>query len=483
MPRKPSTTGDKTHTGETMGSRRQWLHAATGGFGSLALAALWQELARAAPASDPLAPRAPHFPARAKRVIFIFLNGGPSHLDMFDPKPALQKLHGQPLPASFKKSLGSRGGGRVLGTPFKFEKHGQSGLEISDRLPNLAKLADDLCLVRSMKTEAPDHPPGLLLMNCGHLREMRPSLGAWALYGLGTENQNLPGFVALCPGGTPVKADENWQAAFLPGIYHATFVDTTADSRQYIQDLRNGRIGPAAQLRQMKLVEGLNRARIVRRPGEDLLETRLKAFELAFHMQTEASDAFDLSQEPAHVRQLYGETTHGNQLLLARRLLERGVRFIETFHGDGAPWDTHFENAPRQAGKCKEFDQPIAALLADLKARDMLRDTLVICGGEFGRTPTSELPFTGDGDAAGRDHNRDGFTVLLAGGGVRAGSVVGATDEFGIEAVENPIHVHDLHATVLHLLGLDHTRLTFQHAGRDLRLTDGYGRVAPEILA
>ncbi len=461
-------------------SRRQWLRAATAGFGSLAFGALLHE---SAAADDPLAPRPPHFPARAKRVVFIFLNGGPSHLDMFDYKPALQKLHGQPLPASFKKALGNRGGGRVLGTPFKFAKHGQSGLELSDRLPNLAKLADDLCLIRSMKTDAPDHPPGLLLMNCGHQRELRPSFGAWVLFGLGSENQNLPGFIALCPGGAPVKADENWQAAFLPGIFHATYVDTTANPRQYIQDLRNERLATDAQQRQLDFVEALNEVHGVRRPGDDLLETRLKAFALAFQMQTEASDAFDLSQEPGHVRQLYGETTHGNQLLLARRLLERGVRFVEVFHGDGTPWDTHLENAPRQAANCQALDQPIAALIADLKARDLLRDTLVILGGEFGRTPTSELLFTGDGANAGRDHNRDGFSMVLAGGGVRAGTAVGATDELGIEAVENPVHVHDLHATVLHLLGIDHTRLTYPHAGRDLRLTDGYGRVVPEILA
>lgn len=470
------------NAGQTPWSRRQWLQTVGGGFGSLALAALLQDGAQAA-AGNPLAPKPAHFPPRAKRAVFIFLNGGPSHLEMFDPKRALQKLHGQPLPAAFKQALGSRGGGRVLGTPFQFARHGQSGLEISDRLPLLAQHADDLCLVRSMKTDAPDHPPGLLLMNCGHQREMRPSLGAWLLYGLGTENQNLPGFVALCPGGTPAKADENWQAAFLPGIYHATFVDTNSDPRQYIQDLRNARLDEASQRRQLSFVQGLNRAHSVRRPADDLLETRLRAFELAFQMQTEASDAFDLTQEPQHVRELYGETPHGNQLLLARRLLERGVRFVETFHGDDAPWDSHIENAQRQEGRCREIDRPVAALIADLNARDMLRDTLVICGGEFGRTPTSELLFTGDGAAAGRDHNRDGFTMMLAGGGVRAGSVVGATDDFGIAAVENPVHVHDLHATLLHLMGLDHTRLTFQHGGREMRLTDGYGRVVPEILA
>jgi arylsulfatase A-like enzyme len=342
-----------------------------------------------------------------------------------------------------------------------------------------------------MHADVPNHEPSLMLMNCGESRLTRPSMGSWVTYGLGTDNQNLPGFIAMCPGGYPIKETQNWQAAFLPGVYQGTHVDTRNTSiDKLLADIRNPRIDLKDQRAQLDLVRALNEQHAAARGHDPALEARIHSFELAYRMQREAEEAFDVGREPAHIRKLYGvdekETAlHGRQTLIARRLVERGVRFVQIWHGDGQPWDNHDDievNHRKLAGQC---DRPIAALLADLKQRGLLEETLVIWGGEFGRTPTVELPQPGAnaGKVNGRDHNHYGFTTWMAGGGVRGGQVYGATDPFGFQAVENKMHVHDLHATIMHLLGFDHERLTYRYAGRDFRLTDVHGRVVTELVA
>jgi hypothetical protein len=426
-----------------------------------------------------LATKSPHFRPRAKRVIHIYLNGGPSQVDTFDPKPALDKYNGQPLPSGNLTT--ERRTGAAMASPFKFQKYGESGLEVSELFTRTAQHVDDICFIRSMQANTPNHEQSMRLMNCGDERLSRPSMGAWLTYGLGSDNENLPGFVTMCPG-LPVADVSNWRSSFLPGIYQGTYLDTRKTTvQELIEDIRNGTISLDDQRRQLTLLQKLNRLHQAPRQDTPELEARIQSFELAYRMQTEASDAFDLTQEPQHIRELYGETLHGRQMLLARRLVERGVRFVQCYHGDVQPWDSHdnLETAHRNlAGEC---DGPIAALLTDLKQRGMLEDTLVVCGGEFGRTPSVEL--SNGKPAGGRDHNHYGFTVWLAGGGVKGGTVYGATDEFGYRAVENPVHVHDLHATILHLLGLDHTRLTYRHAGRDFRLTDVFGNVVHDVIA
>ena len=472
-------------------SRRELLQQSGTGFGLLGLAALLGEdrLLAAKPAgssapeallrSAPLAPRQPHFPARAKHVIHIYLNGGPSQVDTFDPKPVLTKYHGQPLPTGNLTT--ERHTGAALGTPYKFEKHGASGIEISEIFAKTAAHADSLCVIRSMHAKTPNHEQSMRLMNCGDERLSRPSFGAWANYGLGTENANLPGYVAMCPG-LPVADVSNWRSAFLPGIYQGTHFDTRKTKvEELIENIRNTTVTQPDQRRQLDLLARLNRRHQQARPEEAELEARIQAFELAYRMQMEATDAFDLEQEPKHIREAYGDGIHGRQLLLARRLVERGVRFVQVFHGDVQPWDSHndLEKAHRQLAN--ECDGPIAALLTDLKQRGLFEETLILCGGEFGRTPAVELVNGKPG--GGRDHNHWGFSVWLAGAGVKGGTVFGATDDFGYKAVENPVAVHDLHATLLHLLGFDHTRLTYRHAGRDFRLTDVQGNVVREILS
>ncbi|MBX9652110.1 DUF1501 domain-containing protein [bacterium] len=461
-------------------TRREALKSLTAGFSSIALASILNGTARAEE-NNPFAPKPPHFTPKAKRVIFFFMNGGPSQMDTFDPKPLLNKYHGQPPSGEL---FAERTMGQLLGSPFKFQRHGQSGLEISEIYPNIAKYADDLCVIRSMQTDTVDHLPAMILMNNGHFREVRPSMGAWISFGLGTENQNLPAFFAFCPIGYPNKGPENWQAAFLPGVFQGTFIDVSR-STEAIPNLSGSKLPRDMQRRQLDLVQQLNRKHSTLRQSPDPLETRILSYELAFRMQTEASEAFDLSKESQSTRERYGDTNYGRQTLLARRLLERGVRFIQVYQGLDKPWDSHDQNAPRHEMLAKESDQPIAALLQDLKDRDMLKDTLVIWGGEFGRTPTSEMKFSGP-DAiysAGRDHNRHGFTMWMAGGGVKGGTVFGKTDDFGMSAIENPVHIHDLHATILHLLGLDHHRLTYEHSGREFRLTDEFGNVMRDIIA
>ncbi len=461
-------------------SRRDWLKRSGTGLGMLGLAAMVGEREALAiePSQNPLAPRPPHFPARAKHVIHIYLNGGPSQMDTFDPKPMLKRYEGQRLPGGNLTT--ERPTGAALPSPFSFRKYGQSGLEISEIFPHTARHADDLCVIRSMYANTPNHEQSMRLMNCGDERLPRPSMGAWATYGLGSENANLPGFVVLCPG-LPVADVSNWRAAFLPGIYQGTHIDTRQNQvDRLIDNIRNSSVTREDQRRQLDLLAELNRFHQETRAEDAALEARIQSFELAYRMQAEATDAFDINREPEGVRQRYGNSIQSKQLLMARRLVERGVRFVQCYHGDVQPWDSHDNIAGNHRNLAREVDQGIGALLDDLKRLGLFEETLVICGGEFGRTPAVEL--MGGRPAMGRDHNHWGFSVWLAGGGVRGGMTYGATDDFGYRAVENRVHVHDLHATILRLLGFDHTRLTYRHAGRDFRLTDVHGNVVEAIL-
>ena len=451
-------------------SRREFLSRTGTGFGMMALGGL-------ANGARPHVPKSSHFAPKAKRVVHLFMNGGPSQVDTFDPKPILTKLHGQPLPQ--KNFRTERRTGHAMGSPYSFKRYGQSGLPVSEIFAKTAlAAADDLCVIRSMKAEVPNHEPSLMLMNCGDGQLPRPSFGSWVNYGLGTENENLPGFVVMCPGGYPIVATRNWRSAFLPGAYQGTHLDTKhTDVTKLIANIRNSRLPNVEQRKQLDLVQALNARHLKERAADPQLEARIQAFELAFRMQSEATDAFDINREPKNIRESYGPGTHGRQLLMTRRLLERGVRFIQVWSGNGQPWDNHDGLEKNHRKLAGEWDQPLAAFLTDLRQRGLLESTLVLWGGEFGRTPVAEYP-----QLNGRDHNHYGFTCWLAGGGTRGGYAHGATDEFGFRSVDKPVHVHDLHATMLHLLGLDHERLTYRHAGRDFRLTDVHGNVVRELL-
>jgi hypothetical protein len=466
-------------------TRRELLQRCGMGFGALALGGLVGGGEPAAAAStDPLLPRAAHFPAKAKHVIHIFMNGGPSHVDTFDPKPALAKYAGQPLPGGVLPT--ERPTGAALPSPFKFRKYGQSGIEVSDLFPNVARSIDDIAVIRSTHADAPNHEGSLLLMNCGDARQIRPSLGSWLCYGLGSENRNLPAFVAMCPHGYPIQETQNWQSGFLPGVYEGSYIDTQHTKiESLIEHVRNDRLSLPQQREQLDLLERLNARHLEARHNDAALEARIRSFELGFRMQTEAAEAFDVRREPQYIRDMYGPGVQARQTLIARRLVERGVRFVQLWHGAGQPWDSHDDLEVQHRMLAQQCDQAIGALLVDLKQRGLLDETLVICGGEFGRTPSVELPKEGanQGKVNGRDHNHHGFTTWLAGGGVRGGYVHGATDDFGFKAVENRVHIHDLHATILHLLGFDHERFTYRYAGRDFRLTDVEGRVVRELLA
>jgi hypothetical protein len=450
-------------------TRRDWLLRAGAGFGMLGLAGT-------------LASARPHFPARAKRVIFLFMNGGPSHVDTFDPKPALKRYEGQKPDGKLAKTakLG------YMPSPFAFRAHGQGGVVMSELFPRLARCADDLCVIRSMVTDTPNHEPALLMMHSGNQQPIRPSLGSWVSYGLGSANRNLPAFVVLTPG-RPVVGPQLWSSSFLPGVHQGMAVNT-GDMRleRLVANLHHPTLDWAQQRKQLDLLEALNGLHREQRPEDAALEAQIQALETAFAMQREASEAFDLSREPESVRALYGPSVFGQSCLLARRLAERGVRFIQVYFLDGKgnqPWDTHQDNDKRHRALCPNSDQATAALLVDLKNRGLLYDTLVIWGGEFGRTPYAQPTMAGSKKAVGRDHHPTGFTMLLAGGGIKGGLTYGATDELGMNAVENRIHVHDLHATILHLLGLDHEQLTFRYSGRDFRLTDVHGRVVHDVIA
>jgi hypothetical protein len=467
-------------------SRRQALWRSGMGMGALGLAGVLRgvgamQAAETMSSGSPLAPRQPHFAARAKRVIHLFMNGGPSQLDTFDPKPLLQNWAGKPIPVSFRTE---RKTGTAFPSPFTFKKYGKSGLDVSELFPFTAEFADDLCVIRSMQTDLPNHEPSLMMMNCGELRMARPSVGSWVTYALGSENQNLPGFVVLCPSGYPVQGTENWRSGFLPGAFQGTYLDTAhTDIEKLIENIKHNFSTPRDQERQLSLLAALNRRHQASRQEDPAIEARIQAYELAARMQLEAVDAFDVSREPAHIREAYGDTVHGRQTLIARRLIERGVRFVQVYHGATIPWDSHANLEADHRNLARSSDQPIGALLKDLKRCGLLDETLVIWGGEFGRTPVVELPESGAGKGTGRDHNPYGFTMWLAGGGVKGGYIHGATDEFGYQAVEKPVHVHDLHATLLHLLGFDHEKLTFRYAGRDFRLTDVHGKVVKDLLA
>ncbi|HEX8201122.1 MAG TPA: DUF1501 domain-containing protein [Isosphaeraceae bacterium] len=464
-------------------TRRELFCKIGGGFGALGLAGAFAEAgllagragaAEAVVPANPLAPRSAHFPARAQRVIFLFMNGGPSHVDTFDPKPLLKKFQGQDPPESLVDPKRKRKG-TILPSPFAFARHGQSGIEVSELFPEIAKCVDDLCVLRGLYTDNPNHEPSLLMMNSGNMQPIRPSLGSWLTYGLGSENQDLPGFVALCPG-KPVVGPQLWSNGFLPGVYQGTHINNkTVDPAAIIRDIKNPHLTPQAQREQLDLLQQLNRTHLERRGRDEPLEARIASLELAFRMQFEAREAFDIGRESPSTRALYGEGEFAAACLIARRLAERGVRITQVYYGNGQPWDDHQDILNHRLHAAKS-DRPIAALLKDLKARGLLDETLVIWGGEFGRTPTSE-------GAKGRDHHSTGFSMWLAGGGVQGGHVHGATDELGFRAVDGRMHVHDLHATILHLMGLDHERLTYRYSGRDFRLTDVHGTVATEILA
>jgi hypothetical protein len=442
-------------------TRREMLARSGAGFGMLGLAGLLADETRA---DDPTRPKPPHFPARAKHVIFLFMNGGPSHVDTFDPKPELKKQEGKPGK-----------GGKYMPSPFKFAKHGQCGTEISELYSHLAQRADDLCVIRSMHTSTPNHEPGLLMMNSGAQQPIRPCLGSWLNYGLGTENQNLPGFVVLCPG-KPVVGPALWGNSFLPGIYQGTHINNSKiDPSKVIGHLQNNNFSPDSQRRMLDTLQAMNRRHLAARERDQQLEARIQSLEIAYRMQFEAQEAFDVRRETAATIKQYGPGEFANGCLIARRLVERGVRMVQLYYGNGQPWDAHGDimDHKRDAGKS---DQAIAALIGDLKQRGLLNETLIVWGGEFGRTPTAQ-------GAKGRNHHNTGFSMWLAGGGAKGGMIHGATDELGVHAVDKRMHVHDLHATILQLMGLDHTKLTYRYSGRDFRLTDVHGNVAHEILA
>jgi hypothetical protein len=485
----PPCCGISTNLEDYFLTRRQFLNRIGMGVGGLALASVLDphNLVAAEPtvAGSPLAPKAPHFPGKAKAVIHIFAQGAPSHLDTWDYKPSLAKMDG--------KTIG--GDGVAMGSPFKFSQYGQSGLHVSELFAKTAAHADDLAVVNSMWTDIPAHEVATVFMNTGSLRIAKPSMGSWLVYGLGTENQNLPGFIALRGGGLPPGGAANYQAAFLPGVYQGASINTQAPTvPQMIQNIRNGYVGPAEQRRQLDFIHQLNELHAQNLQRDAALETRLQSYEIAFRMQAEAMDAFDINKESAETRAMYGITDggpqlgrggnrgandQGKQLLIARRLVERGVRVVQVWHGG---WDHHSDLQDRLTQKTSEIDGPLAALLSDLKQRGLLDSTLVIWGGEFGRKPTRDRN-SNDSEKAGRDHNARAFSVVMAGGGVKGGTVYGATDEFGAAAVKDKVHVHDLHATILQCMGFDHTKLTYRFNGRDFRLTDVAGNVVKPILA
>jgi Protein of unknown function (DUF1501) len=467
----------QTHT------RRDFLVNAGGGCGALALALLESNRASAAsPSLDPLAPRLPHGVPKAKRVIWLFMHGGPSHVDLFDPKPDLVRLSGQPLPESLGSVMTRRKVAQnpLLGPVKAFQKRGQSGLEISDFLPHMAECADRLCVIRSCHGDSVNHPQSVYQMNTGSILMGRPSVGSWVAYGLGTENRNMPAFIVLPdPGGGIKGGPPAWASGYLPATYQGTTM--RAGKNPILHLAPQPGISDAQQRGTLELVRTLNDRHAAARDFDHELQARVSAYELAFRMQSAAPELVDLSGETAETLALYGigekpTDEFGTRCLLARRMIERGVRFVQLYSGDTNGWDAHNDVAKNHGEMALRTDKPVAGLLHDLARRGLLDETLVIWGGEFGRMPMSE-------QGVGRDHNPWGYSVWLAGAGVRGGTAVGATDAVGLRAAENKVHVHDLHATILHLLGLDHTLLTYFHNGREERLTDVSGRIVREVLA
>lgn len=453
--------------------RRHFLSRLAGGFGAVALA---RQLS-AAP--DPFAPKPPHFAPKARHIIYLVMNGGMSQVDTFDPKPALTRYHGQSPPGERPKT--ERITGSLMRSPFAFRKYGQSGIEVSEIFPNIARNIDRFTVIRSMHTDVPNHEPSLFMMNCGAIQPGRPSMGSWLTYGLGTENRDLPGYVVLCPG-TPVVGPPLWESAFLPAVYQGTFIKATEkDPRKLVKFLERAPLTAAAQRRQLDLLKELNTAHLEQRPGDTHLDAAIQSMETAFRMQATVPDVFDVEKEPPAVRDRYGDTDFGRGCLMALRLVQKGVRMVQIYFGNSQPWDSH-EDIEAHRANARIADPAVGALVEDLAARGLLEETLLVFGTEFGRTPAVE-------NSAlvklqnGRDHNSAGFSILLAGGGVKAGYIHGATDDFGYQAVDQRVHNHDLNATLLHLLGLDHARLTYSYSGRQFRLTDVHGEPVRQILA
>jgi len=486
------------HKSKMAVSRRDALCRIGNGFGMMAFAGmLSNSLAQAGvtEGSDgTLSARKLDFEPKAKRVIFLYMNGGLSHVDSFDHKPALEKYHGQPLPGGSVAT--ERKTGTLMKSPFAFKKYGQVGIEISELFPHVGECADDICFVHSVYTDIPNHEPAMLMMNTGNSQVGRPSMGAWMTYGLGTENKNLPGYVVLCPDVPTTVGPPLWNNAFLPAVNQGTYisdkiiekqtealVDKKFDPKKLISFINNDKFTFTEQRREMDLLEKLDQMRNQREAIQDpQLDATIKSMETAYRMQTEAPDVFDIRKESEATLKMYGPGSTARGCLMAVRLAQKGVRMVQVYYAKGDPWDAHADiNAHRK--NARDSDQPFAAVIKDLKSRGLLKDTLVICGSEFGRTPVVEIGAGAGGVQNGRDHNPFGFTMWLAGGGIKGGTRYGATDEFGFKAAEKPAHVHDIHATVLYLLGIDHTKLTYRYSGRDFRLTDVAGNVIHDIIA
>jgi hypothetical protein len=483
-----------SHRAERPVTRRDALCRIGNGFGMLAFASLVGESLSAAGGligpDGSLAQRALDHPARAKRVIFLFMNGGLSQVDSFDPKPMLDKYHGQPLPGGSVAT--ERKTGTLLRSPFAFKKYGQSGMDVSELFPHVGECADDICFVRSVYTDIPNHEPSMLMMNTGHTQAGRPSLGAWLTYGLGSDNKNLPGYVVLCPEMPTTVGPPLWNNAFLPAVHQGTFIPDRVerpdqiigkdfDPKKLVSYIHNKDFTLPEQRREIDLLEKLDRMRQGSEPRDPQLEASISSMEVAYRMQTEAPEVFDIRKESEATLKLYGTGSTARGCLMAVRLVERGVRMVQVYYAAGDPWD-HHADIQLHRKNAKDSDQPFAAVIKDLKSRGLFKDTLVVCGSEFGRTPVVEVGGGGGSTQNGRDHNPFGFTMWLAGGGIKGGMTYGATDDFGFKAIEKPVHVHDIHATILHLMGIDHTKLTYRYSGRDFRLTDVSGTVIKEIM-
>ena len=483
-------------------TRREALCRMGNGFGMLAFASLVGEslntaslLAQSAKPSDPAiaATGGLHHPARAKHVIFLFMNGGLSQVDSFDYKPMLEKYHGQPLPGGAIAT--ERKTGALMKSPFAFKRYGQCGMEVSELFPLVGAQADDICLIRSMYTDIPNHEPSLLMMNTGHTQVGRPSMGSWLTYGLGTENRNLPGFVVLCPEMPTTVGPPLWNNAFLPAVHQGTFIqnkvakkteliDKDFDPQKLVPYVHSDKFTLPEQRRELDLLASLDNIRDAREQIRDpQLDASIQAMEVAYRMQTEAPDVFDIRKETPATLEMYGPGSTARSCLMAVRLIERGVRMAQVYYAAGDPWDAHVDLYSQHRKPAFDSDRPFAAVVKDLKSRGLLKDTIVVCGSEFGRTPVAEIGAGAGGLNAGRDHNPFGFSMWLAGGGIKGGTVYGATDDFGFKVVDKPVHVHDLHATILYLLGIDHTKLTYRYSGRDFRLTDVAGNVIHDIIA